>query len=95
MTELDQVCWQIHCLLQEIYFLNDRLIQGDHTERSATKVAKGWAKDLEQRLNELPEVKEAWADAHCAYGGRICLSYCVTMQTGEIRKASLTPVRKG
>ena len=95
MAELDQVCWQIHCLLQEVYFLNDRLIQGDHTERSATKVAKGWAKDLEARLMELPEVKQAWVDAHCAYGGRICLSYEVTMQTGEVRKAAVTPVRKG
>ena len=95
MAELDQVCWLIHCLLQDIYYLNDRLIQGDHTERSATKVGKGLAKDLEARLNELPEVKEAWADAHCAYGGRICLTYQVIMQTGEVRKAALTPVRKG
>jgi hypothetical protein len=90
----DQVNWQVHCIIQELYFLNDRLIQGDHTERSALKVAKGWATDLADRLRQIDSVTEAWTDVHIAYGGFVCLSWNVTLYNGETIKGALTPVRK-
>lgn len=90
----DQVNWQVHCLIQELYFLNDRLIDGDHTERSALKVAKGWATDLADRLRQLEGVSQAWADVHIAYGGFVCLSWSVTLYNGETIKGAVTPVRK-
>lgn len=90
----DQINWQVHCLLQELQFLNDRLIEGDHTERSALKVAKGWATDLADRLRQIENVSQAWADVHIAYGGFVCLSWNVTLYNGETIKGALTPVRK-
>lgn len=90
----DQVNWQVHCLIQELYFLNDRLIDGDHTERSALKVAKGWAADLKERLSLTEGVSQAWTDVHIAYGGFVCLSWNVTFYNGETIKGALTPVRK-
>jgi hypothetical protein len=90
----DLATFTLHNLLQEFYFLNDRLLQGDLTEKGVLKKAKAMLADEEAHLKSLPYIREVWLDAHIAYGGFLALSYRLTWEDGEEQKGYTMPVRK-
>jgi len=90
----DLATFALHNLLQEFYFLNDRLLQGDLTEKGVLKKAKAMLADEEAHLKTLPFICEVWLDAHIAYGGFLALSYRLTWEDGEVQKGYTMPVRK-
>jgi len=90
----DLATFILHNLLQEFYFLNDRLLQGDLTEKGVLKKAKAMLADEEAHLKTLPYIREVWLDAHIAYGGFLALSYRLTWEDGEEQKGYAMPVRK-
>lgn len=90
----DLATFTLHNVLQEFYFLNDLLLQGDLTEKGVLKKAKAMLADEEQHLKSLPFIKEVWLDAHIAYGGFLALSYRLTWEDGEVQKGYSMPVRK-
>lgn len=90
----DLATFNLHSTLQEFYFLNDRILFGDMTERAVLKKAKDMLVEEQKYLASLPGCTEAWLDAHIAYGGMLALSYRVTWQDGEVQKGYVIPVRK-
>ena len=90
----DLATFTLHNVLQEFYFLNDRLLQGDLPEKGVLKKAKAILAVEEAHLKTLPYVAEVWLDAHIAYGGFLALSYRVTWQDGDEQKGYAMPVRK-
>lgn len=90
----DLATFTLHNVLQEFYFLNDRLLQGDLTEKGVLKKAKAILAVEEAHLKTLPYVCEVWLDAHISYGGFLALSYRVTWQDGDEQKGYAMPVRK-
>lgn len=90
----DLATFTLHNVLQEFYFLNDRLLQGDLTEKGVLKKAKAILAVEEAHLKTLPFICEVWLDAHIAYGGFLALSYRLTWEDGEVQKGYVMPVRK-
>lgn len=90
----DLATFTLHSVIQEFYYLNDRLLQGDLTEKGVTKKAKEILAIEEAYLKTLPYIKEVWLDAHIAYGGFLALSYRLTWDDGEVQKGYTMPVRK-
>lgn len=90
----DLATFCLHNVMQEFYYLNDRILFGDMTERAVLKKAKEILADEQKHLATLPGCTEAWLDAHIAYGGMLALSYRVTWQDGEVQKGYVIPVRK-
>ena len=90
----DLATFALHNLINEFLFLNDRLLQGDLTEKGVLKKAKAMLADEEAHLKTLPYITEVWLDAHIAYGGFLALSYRVTWQDGDVQKGYTMPVRK-
>jgi hypothetical protein len=90
----DLATYSLHILLQEFYYLNDRLLQGDLSEAGVLKKAKKMLADEEAYLKALPFIKEVWLDASIAYGGFLAFSYRLTWTDGEVQKGHSIPVRK-
>jgi hypothetical protein len=90
----DLATFCLHNLLQEFYYLNDRILFGDMTEKAVLKKAKEILADEQKHLATLAGCTDAWLDAHIAYGGFLALSYRVTWQDGEVQKGYAMPVRK-
>lgn len=90
----DLATFTLHHILQEFYYMNDRLLQGDLSEAGVLKKAKKLLADEEVRLKELQFIKEVWLDAHIAYGGFLAFSYRLTWEDGEVQKGYSIPVRK-
>lgn len=90
----DLATFTLHNVLQEFYFLNDRLLQGDLTEKGVLKKAKAILAVEEAHLKTLPFIKEVWLDADIAYGGFLALSYRLIWEDGEVQKGYSMPVRK-
>ena len=90
----DLATWQMSCILEEFYHINDRIVQGDYTERAG--LAKGKALMAEHRasLASLPGMLEAWVDVSVAYGGFIQVSWRFVWHDGEIIRGNVVPVRK-
>lgn len=90
----DLATFTLHNVLQEFYFLNDRLLQGDLSEKGVLKKAKAILAVEEAHLKTLPFINEVWLDAHIAYGGFLALSYRLTWKDGDEQKGYTIPVRK-
>lgn len=91
----DIATFQIHCLLQELYHLNDAVINGDLTDKAAQHQAQTWADELKPHLLKLDGMKEAWLCASISFGGVINLSWQLDWQDGDKQIGNTTPVRKG
>jgi len=90
----DLATFCLHNVMQEFYFLNDRILFGDMSERAVLKKAREMLADEQKHLASLPGCTEAWVDAHIAYGGMLALSYRITWQDGDEQKGYVIPVRK-
>lgn len=90
----DLATWQMSCILEELFHINDRVIQGDYSESAGLKKAKTLMADHQASLASLPGMVEAWSDVSVAYGGFIQISWRFVWADGEIIKGNCVPVRK-
>lgn len=90
----DLATWQMSCILEELYHINDRVIQGDYTERGGLKKAKTLMAEHIKSLSSLPGMIEAWVDVSVAYGGFIQVSWRFVWNDGEVQRGNVIPVRK-
>ncbi len=90
----DLATWQMSCILEELYHINDRVIQGDYTERGGLAKAKSFLADHKASLSSLPGMVEAWVDVSVAYGGFIQISWRFVWNDGETQRGNCVPVRK-
>ena len=90
----DQATFQVHCLLQEIYFLNDAVINGDLTSKTACKRAQDWADEMKTHLLKLDRLTEAWVVASISYGGLVTISWEIKWDDGDCSRGNQTPVRQ-
>ncbi len=90
----DLATWQMSCILEELYHINDRVLNGDYTERAGLKKAKTLLADHTQSLSSLPGMVEAWVDVSVAYGGFIQVSWRFVWNDGDIQRGNCIPVRK-
>lgn len=90
----DLATWQMSCILEELYHINDRVIQGDYTERGGLAKAKKFIADHQASLATLPGMVEAWVDVSVAYGGFIQISWRFVWHDGETQRGNCVPVRK-
>lgn len=90
----DLATWQMSCILEELFHINERLIQGDLTQWGALKKAKGFLDEHKASLASLPGMREAWVDISMAYGGFIQISWRFDWQDGEVQRGNCVPVRR-
>lgn len=90
----DLATWQMSCILEELYHINDRVVQGDYSSRAGLTKAKTLMADHQASLSLLPGMIEAWADVSVAYGGFIQISWRFVWTDGEIQRGNCVPVRK-
>ena len=90
----DLATWQMSCILEELFHINDRVIQGDYSSRAGLTKAKTLMASHQASLSSLPGMIEAWADVSVAYGGFIQISYRFVFADGEIIRGNCVPVRK-
>ena len=89
----DQATFILHNLLQEFYYLNDRILFGDLSQTAVLKKAKHVLAEEQVYLAAIPGCTDAWLDAYIA-GGLVAVSYRITWADGEIIKGNAMPVRK-
>jgi hypothetical protein len=90
----DLATWQMSCILEELYHINDRVIQGDFSEMGGLKKAKAMLGEHQASLSSLPGMIEAWVDCSVAYGGFIQISWRFVWSDGETQRGNCVPVRK-
>jgi hypothetical protein len=90
----DLATWQMSCILEELFHINDRIIQGDCSSWGGLKKAQTFLADHQASLQSLPGMVEAWVQVSSAYGGFVQISWRFVWNDGDIQRGNAIPVRK-